>query len=219
VPIILTRYPIVYHATPKVACTSIKLALYELEYGKQFHPQKDDNGVWNHIHNSWQGGTPYFSPAPERERYFKFTVVRDPLERFLSAFANRVIYHGELSAKNLPRLEGELAGLKSNPSLSEFIADLDRYRAASWQIRHHTDPQIYFIGRTLAYYERIFSFAELTKIPEAVRAAVGAQIILPHEQSGGPKLTVADLSESEQQRISEFYAADYLLLSNLYRPA
>jgi hypothetical protein len=217
VPIILTRYPIVYHATPKVACTSIKLALYELEYRKPFQPQQDNNGKWKHIHNSWQGGTPYFSPVPPQVSYFKFAVVRDPLERFLSAFANRVIYHGELSEKNLSRLEGEFSRLKPNPSLSEFIANLDCYRAVSWQIKHHTDLQIDFIGKDLLYYNRIFGFAELTKIPEALKVAIGAQIMLPHEQSGGPKLSAGDLSNSERRRISEFYAEDYLLLEDFYQ--
>jgi hypothetical protein len=145
--------------------------------------------------------------------------VRDPLERFLSAFANRVIYHDELGPKYLCHLKGELVGLRPNPSLSEFIADLDRYRAASWQIRHHTDPQINFIGRDLSYYDQIFDFTELAKIPDALKVVADAQIILPHEQSGGPKLSIADLSNSERRRISEFYAEDYLLFLDFYEPA
>jgi hypothetical protein len=116
-------------------------------------------------------------------------------------------------------LKGELVGLRPNPSLSEFIADLDRYRAASWQIRHHTDPQINFIGRDLLYYDRIFDFTELAKIPETLKAAADAQITLPHEQTGGPKLSTADLSNSERRRISEFYAEDYLLFPDFYEPA
>jgi Sulfotransferase family len=217
VPVILTRYPIAYHATPKVACTSIKLALYELEYGRPFEPRQDGNGRWKHIHNSWQGGTPYFAPVPTPKSYFKFAVVRDPLERFLSAFANRVIYHDELGPKNLCHLKGELVGLRPNPSLSEFIADLDRYRAASWQIRHHTDPQINFIGRDLLYYDRIFDFTELAKIPDALKVAADAQITLPHEQSGGPKLSMAELSKKQLERLSDFYAEDYLLLADFYQ--
>jgi hypothetical protein len=216
VPVVLTRYPIAYYATPKVACTSLKLALYELEHGKPFEARRDGNGRWSHIHNSWQGGTPYFIPIPDPTLYFKFAVVRDPIERFLSAFANRVIYHGELSTKNLGQLSGALAGLKPNPSLSEFINDLDRYRAASWQIRHHTDPQISFIGPELQYYDEIFSFKELAKIPDVLKVAVGAEITLPHEQSGGPKLSAAELSNFEQQRIRNFYREEYRLFHDFF---
>jgi hypothetical protein len=219
VPVVLTRYPIVYHATPKVACTSIKLALYELEYQRCFQPYQDDNGRWKHIHNSWQGGTPFFSSVPNPQSYFKFAVVRDPLERFLSAFANRVVHHHELSEKQLASLKGEWARLKPNPSLSEFIADLDSYRAVSWQIRHHTDPQINFIGEELAYYDEVFAFADLHKIPEVLKAVIGVQIILPHEQGGGPKFSSADLNGQERQRIFEFYATDYRLLRNFYQSA
>ena len=218
-PIVLARYPIVYHATPKVACTSIKLALYELEHGKQFEPHRDKSGAVKYIHACWQDGTPYFVPASTRRSYFKFAVVRDPIERFLSAFANRVIYYGELSEKYLQRLKGELVGLKPNPTLSEFISDFVRYRAASWHIRHHTDPQMHFIGKQLSYYDRIFRFAELAKIPDALHAAVGARITLPHEQSGGPRISVSELRVDERRRISEFYADDYRLLADFYYPS
>jgi Sulfotransferase family len=217
-PIVLSCYPIVYHATPKVACTSIKLALYELEHGRPFEPWRDKSGTFKYIHDCWQDGTPYFAPAPTPQSYFKFAVVRDPIERFLSAFANRVVYHGELSEKYLQRLEGELVGLKPNPSLSEFISDFARYRAASWHVRHHTDPQIHFIGKELSYYDRIFCFAELAKIPDALHAAVGVRITLPHEQSGGPKISVGELRIDELRRISEFYADDYRLLADFYQP-
>jgi hypothetical protein len=218
VPIVLKRYPIAYHATPKVACTSIKLALYTLEHGKPFESWRDKNGTMRYIHDCWQDGTPYFAPAPSAESYFKFAVVRDPLERLLSAFANRVVYHGELSETYLRCLKGESAGLKPNPSLREFIGDFDRYRQASWHVRHHTDPQIRFIGTELSYYNRIFSFSELGEIPDALQTAVGVRIALPHEQRGGPKLAVAELSKDERRKIVEFYREDYNLLTGFYQP-
>jgi sulfotransferase famil protein len=217
VPIVLKRYPITYHATPKVACTSIKLALYELEHGEEFSPWRDKNGTWKYIHDCWQDGTPYFTPVSMSGSYFKFAVVRDPFERFLSAFSNRVIYHGELGERYIK--QGEFEGLKPNPSLSEFIRDFDRYRAASWHIRHHTDPQIYFLGKELSYYDRVFRFTELHEIAGALKTAVGAEITLPHEQTGGPKLSAAELSTNERRRIAEFYAKDYLLFGDIYKPA
>jgi hypothetical protein len=217
-PVVLKRYPIAYHATPKVACTSIKLALYHLEYGKEFERWRDENGTVRHIHNSWQG-TPRFTLLSTPESYYKFAVVRDPLERFLSAFANRVIQYRELAEENLHDLKGDLAGLKPNPSLSEFIAGLDRYRSASAPIRHHTDPQTFFLGRNLSYYNRIFRFTELDQIADTLKDAVGAQIMLPHEQRGGLKISEADLSTNERRRISEFYSEDYLLFVDFYKPA
>jgi hypothetical protein len=143
--------------------------------------------------------------------------VRDPIERFLSAFANRVVYHRELGEGYLQRLEGELVGLKPNPSLREFISDFARYRAASWHVRHHTDPQIHFIGKQLSYYDRIFAFGELSNIPDALQGAVGARITLPHEQTGGPKISASELSIDERRRISEFYMDDYRLLADFYQ--
>jgi hypothetical protein len=91
------------------------------------------------------------------------------------------------------------------------------YRQASATIKHHTDPQFYSIGKNLSYYDRIFRFTELAEIAHTLKAAVGAEITLPKEQSEGPKLSVADLSKDERRRISEFYAEDYLLLNDFYR--
>jgi hypothetical protein len=215
VPVVLRRYPIAYYPTPKVACTSIKLALYELEYEIQFETRQAEDGTWVEIHGSWQG-TPSFSPVAQPESYYKFAVVRDPLQRFLSAYANRVVHHGELAEKHLCGLAGELIGLRPNPSLSEFIDRLDLYRRASESIRHHTDPQIYFLGKNLSYYNKIFCFSELSEIVDALRAAVGAEIKLLNEQSGGPKLSRKNLNKEEQRKIVEFYAEDYLLLRDFY---
>lgn len=192
-PIVLKRYPVAYHPTPKVACTSIKLALYELEFGRPFQGSRGEDGALQHIHNSWEG-TPRFVPVSTPESYYNFAVVRDPVERFLSAFANRVIQYRELGEEKLCDLKGDLAGLKPNPSLSEFISEFDLYRSASAPIRHHTDPQNFFIGRTLSYYSRIFRFTELNQIGDALRDAVGAHITLPHEQRGGLKISETELS-------------------------
>jgi len=215
VPIILSRYPVAYHPTPKVACSSIKLALYELEHGRQFELSRDENGTFIYIHDSWR--TEYFSPISVQDSYYKFAVVRHPIERFLSAFANRVVYFKELDEKHLHGLKGELEGLKPSPSLSEFISELHSYRRASPSIRHHTDPQSLFIGNNLAYYDRIFCFKELGEIANSLKDAVGAQITLPHEQTGGPKLSMTELSKKQLERLSDFYAEDYLLLADFYQ--
>jgi hypothetical protein len=213
-PVVLQRYPIAYYATPKVACTSIKLALYHLEHGKPFERWRDQNGTVRHIHNSWEG-SPKFTLLSTPHPYYKFSVVRDPLERFLSAFANRVIQYRELDEPIIQSLDGDLGGLQPNPSLSEFISKLELYRAASAPIRHHTDPQSFFIGKDLSYYDRVFRFNELDLIVGELKDAVGAQITLPHEQRGGLRISAAELSGNERRRILDFYAEDYFLLNEI----
>lgn len=216
-PIVLKRYPIAYYPTPKVACTSIKLALYEVECGTRFERLPAEDGTLTDIHNSWRV-TNAFTPVHTPESYYKFAIVRDPLERFLSAFANRVIEYRELDETHLRNLEGDLARLTPNPSLSDFIARLDLYRAASAPICHHTDPQSLFIGGTLSYYNRVFRFCELDHIAPALKDAVGASLTLPHEQRGGLKIPLAELSIEERRIMSQFYAEDYRLLEDFYKP-
>src|SRR5688572_19872202 len=101
-PLKLTRYPIAYYGTPKVACTSLKMAMYQFEFGKPWISYQDAAGKWWHIHNSWELDEPSrFVEIAGRNEFFKFAVIRSPLDRFLSAYSNRVLHHRELSKNHL----------------------------------------------------------------------------------------------------------------------
>src|SRR5687768_11430910 len=98
--IVLEQLGLAYYPTPKVASTSLKMALYELTHGERWVNYKDETGFWWHIHNGWfrEEPTP-FAVVPNGKALFKFAAIRDPIARFLSAFGNRVHFHKELSAE------------------------------------------------------------------------------------------------------------------------
>jgi hypothetical protein len=210
--LVLEKYPIAYVFTPKVGSTSIKHALYQLEHGRPWEKGTLRNGRPIYVH-SWRGIDPR-RPIERLEGYFRFCVVRDPIERLLSAYSNRVW------RRSLPSLDSEAAvakGLTQRPDLSFFIANLEAYRQHSRAIRRHTIPQIGCIGTDLSVYDRVFRLDELHLLPDVIERATGARIELEHHQrSSRPRN--ATLSPTEIGKLTEFYRKDYEVLAAFFQP-
>ena len=54
------------------------------------------------------------------DEFWKITVIRDPVKRFLSAYSNRVRFHRALGRKRITEEQVKL-GAKPNPTLEEFV--------------------------------------------------------------------------------------------------
>lgn len=206
--------------SPKSACTSIKTALFQLENGFEFRDFLIC-GQSRNIHD------PAFYPAMDYatvERLIarndlspdalaKFTVVRQPVDRLLSAYSNRVVHYGDIEADLSRNEEARTAldakGLPVLPDLSTFIRHLVDYRAASRLIRLHTQPQNYFIGRDPDFYTGIFGMKALRDFEKAVSDHAGMEFRLPHLQTGGEKISPSVLSGDEVRMMEKFYRADF----------
>lgn len=220
-PIILTKAPIAYYGSPKVACTSIKLALYELEHGVPWVDYKDASGNWHYIHGggTWFPAEPtVFTRLPDPDRWFKFAVIRDPIDRLLSAYGNRVVHYGELSAEKMDAAVVKELDLKADPDLPTFLERLDDYRRASKSIRYHTDLQSFFIGTDLAYFDKVYKMSEIAILPSDLFKRTGFPVKLLHSQQGGPRFRVDDLTARQKDRLIETYQKDYDMLGHYYSP-
>jgi hypothetical protein len=217
-PIVLSKFAIAYYPTPKVASTSIKMVLYEIEHGTRWVNYQDDGGQWWHIHNAWMKDEPTpFHVLPDDASLFKFAVIRDPIERFLSAFGNRVHHHQELSERILSASPDTASlGLLPNPDLETFIERLDDYCAVSVSIHHHVRPQTDFIGTSLDYFDEIYKFTEITRIAENLSEIVDHAVDMPHEQQKGLKLDPANVSSQHIETLTSFYKQDYDVFGHLY---
>lgn len=205
----IEKYKLFYVAVPKVACTSIKTALFKLQNGFDF---QDFITNWRYIHihhPSVYPSMPFVDLNKENlDGYFKVALVRDPVERFLSAYSNRVGHYRELSAERI----GEAAtaqGLRPDPDLHEFIEHLDAYRAVSPSILHHTDPMWVFLGEDPAFYDRIFNLRYIDAFAKTISEMTGTEFTIPRLQTQGEKISVDTLSPAEKRKIEDFYARDY----------
>ena len=217
-PVILKQYNIAYFPVPKVACSSIKHLLFFLEHGKNFEKYVDGAGRKHNIHNSvyptlntweddWVGAA----------NMHRIAVVRDPVDRFISAYRSRVVHFNELSEASIDAAKAALLGLTPDPSLDQFIDNLDLYRVLSGSIKHHTDPQSFFLGHTLEYFDRVYKFEELHELESDLRERARVQVALPHLVKG-PIGEKPSISAKRVRKIIEFYSGDYALVKGYYSP-
>ncbi len=206
--VILDTHALFYAAVPKVACTALKEALFALENGFPFRGYRI-NGQPRHIHNS---GYPTLLrgryPEARIAGYHRVAFVRDPVRRFLSAYANRVVALKELTrAKAGPALAAR--GLPETPSLAQFIDRFEAYADASASIAHHTRPMVEFLGDDPDYFARLYRLDEMARFIDDIAARTGHQLQVAHRQTGGPKIAPDTLSTAQRRKIEAHYASDY----------
>lgn len=212
--IYLAPWSIGYQPIPKVACTSIKESLFRAMVGLPFSAALSEGA--DHIHRYFDLRTRDVSAAA-----FRFTVVRDPIKRFLSAFSNRVLHHKELSKDYVERLRLDppldLASFVFDPDLARFVDQFESYRRIP-TIDHHFRP-ISEISAPLTAFDKVYPFEALNDLMTDLQQRTGVSMSLPHSQRGGPKLQVKDLSARVFNKLVDIFAADYAMLDGLYSPA
>lgn len=198
-----------YFPLPKVACSSIKTALYEFHQARKFDNTNYDG---RHVHDYWLSN---MSPIEQFER--TVIVVRDPIERFLSAYASRVLDHGELNRAVIERESSWL--VKSvphfKPTLSQFVAHLDVYLQVP-SIEHHCQPLSKWVNNTLESFTDVIPISEMEKVQTLLCEVSQAEIRIPRNHVGKNKVLLGHLSRDELKRLIQFYQCDYELLVPWY---
>lgn len=217
-PVIVEKYGIAYFPVPKVACSSVKHLLFFLEHGRHFEKYVDSSGRKHNIHNTvyptLNQSDDNWSAAAHMHR---IAVVRDPMERFISAYRSRVVHFEELSQSCIDMRKAAELGITPDPELDEFVDNLDLYRVLSGSIKHHTDPQTSFLGHTLDYFNKVYKFEDLAVLESDLSARTQIPVVLSHMVKG-PEGKMPSISAKRVRKIVEFYSGDYALLKGLYSP-
>ncbi|MEP5418792.1 MAG: sulfotransferase family 2 domain-containing protein [Lentilitoribacter sp.] len=206
--ILLKTKGILFVPAAKIACTSIKKFFFHIENGREFEPMTI-NGNKINAHKLYKSGMlARILPAAELEKLYRVTLVRDPIKRFLSAYSNRVNFHKELSVKkageNLKNLD-----LQPDPDIHLFIERFDEYKKANRSINRHTMPLVEFLGADPGYYNKIYCISEIEDFRQDIVQRVGMDLKMPYAQTGGKKVDINTLSESEIDKIRQLYKEDY----------
>lgn len=212
--VILDQHRLAYFSVPKIACTSIKQFFFEVENGFPFRRFRMSGRGFN-IHLCYPGCRFDAWDMARIEGYLKIAVLRDPVQRALSCYSNRVLFHNELDHLELSA-EDQKAGLTQRPDLDRFFTHFDRYRALSDSIRHHSNPMSVQLGDDPGFFDHLFAISDLDRFVQLVRDRVGQAPELGRFQTGGPKFTPDDLSPRHRAALRAFYDEDYRAFSDWF---
>ena len=221
--IVSERYRCIYSVVPKAACTNWTMLFRQLEG----LPNAADPAP---IHDHAANGLRYLShdEAMSRldlDRYFKFTVVRDPRSRFVSAFINKLdpSYAPlrpewiEFAAIVLESL-GVAGGVEDRTgallSPAELLAFMDRF-GTEW-VGDHFELQSVITAIDRFPFDFVGQFEQLGSAFETVRNAVGFREGFPSRSdvrfaaTGASERWAEYLSDSDVAAIGRRYAADFV---------
>lgn len=130
----------------------------------------------------------------EMRNALKFCIVRDPVERFVSAYKDRVLrYRGD--------------ELKRFPTIQNLLKDL----SAAQEFRslfHHLKPMTCFYGEDTSLFDRVFSFSRLDELRVFLEQEYDVRLPHLHLQSSS-RIVVPQLSLKEVDFLREVYREDY----------
>lgn len=195
------KLKLTYYPVPKNGNTSIRNLLYQIERGMPFQQPYELALL--------MGPAPEFIPVyiPGFDRV---AVVRDPVQRFISAYRNRVLHYHEISRERMRRRGGAEA-LPERPTITQFIKNLEEYRKI-WPIAQHTHPQTYFLGKDPGFFQRIFRLEKMHELEAYFSERLGRPVSLPRLRTEGPPAEQISLSASDVDDLKKFYEEDYRFL-------
>ena len=124
---------------------------------------------------------------------YKSCIIREPLERFVSAYKNRVLFHKD---KNF-----------YEHSVSEVIEKLENGNIEN----KHFLPQSFFLGNDLSYFDIVGNLSKIKSFEEKINNFFGQKKIFPKLQVGGKEYELS-LSNEEKIKIRKIYEKDYELV-------
>ncbi|MFV1876246.1 sulfotransferase family 2 domain-containing protein [Nioella sp.] len=216
----ISRSNLIYFPVPKVACTSLKLFVYEVEFGEPFQAHVLGSRKI-HIHNwrkDYESCSFFNTKSPGYSEGRFMAVIRDPVKRFLSAYSNRVLYHGELSETKVNIEAARVLGVQLVPPVDEFILNIEKYTILSPSIKHHISPAATFLGHDMSFFYHVIPIEETQIFKGLVNDACGTSVEMPRAQQGGKKVRFSDLSREAKTKLLEYCAGDYALLRDYYSP-
>ena len=129
-----------------------------------------------------------------RHADIRFCVVREPVERFVSAVA--FIFYRDGNHKKGIQLQDYLE------------KTLEKMTGGSGFSDDHLTRQIRFIGRDPSYYTHIFRMGEWKRLEACLSEWLGTSVKMPHVSASRGKEKIS-LTPALRQRVEAFYAEDY----------
>ena len=200
----MPRAGLAFISIPKNASTTVRAMIYAARKGRlpNFNPDRPLK-----IHQLVTPDPVVFDLSRYR-RLTTFAIVREPVRRFVSAFRNRILHHGDGVKR------GELA--EEFLDINHFALNLEDAVWRSDSVAHHFSPQVMQMGGTPEGVDRIFRIDQLDQVAALMSQGFGRRIEPILTQRGGPKMTDDALSPAARRFLESYYAADYEALADYF---
>lgn len=220
------KYKLLYVATPKVACTSLKWwfanlvecsdALTKITTSLESAPDLI-------IHDSFHIVAPYVSGLLPSElsdsitdtNYFRFAVVRNPYKRIFSAWQSKLVLR-EIQSKAYQKCDFLNSPLENKidiaRSFEKFLEYLSYYEAPNYIDKHWT-PQVNLLRPDLISYTHLTQIENLQDLRSALQKHLGPGVPDPFSYRRSNESLIPYMSELITDRAAELiqslYADDF----------
>ena len=203
-----------YAPIQKVACSSIKASLVDHFCSSQKIRRPEPKHKFVHKYFWSQPQFWMTLDALAKSDLFKFCVVRDPVDRFISGYRNRIFDNEDLIAGQTKEMNGE--ELPKFPDIDFFALHLAEYCAANERIDWHFRPQAQIIGEPAAF-DRIYDISEIDVLYSDLKERCGVELNR-HRRNVSRAPEPTHLSPAAKKAVTEFYRADYDAFAAVIRP-
>lgn len=218
----IERHALAFVYIPKVACTSWKLFFYQYLYGglpaglaySQVHDAEKLPLPYVSILNSTQYATYQHAVANHGATFF--SVIRDPIQRVLSAFLDKILYHTNtrsfFSECVIPEIfaHHSLSNVKK-PTFLQFLQWLTESESSHVDNDHWRPMTRILAGFPESTKCELWPMTKMHLAVDAVNQHLGSSIVFPSRESLGPRT-----STRSDQLISHFFCSDSRRLFESY---
>lgn len=205
--IICDKHKIIYFSVPKIAHSSLMEMMHVLDTGSKFPHQR--RNIYS-VYHSKNFAT--YRLTPRQKKYFKFCVVRDPVQKFISCYNHRIVDEKRHYKNNSDHRQDHILynqmNFKKCPSIEDVLDNFQNYRRNK-DIEWHMRPQHKFLGKNSNFFDRVYNISEINNrlIPD-LESITKKKITLTKENRGKVKKKY-QLTEKETQKIKSIYKYDY----------
>ena len=138
---------------------------------------------------------PNYNPFSKIDVDEKCCIVRDPIERFISSYKNRILFHKDSGFKN--------------HNIDEIIEKLENNMFEN----KHFLPQTYWLGNNLKFFTIVANVKNLKSFVDGVNNFFQNKIEFPKIQIGGNKERIK-LNQNQIKKLKKIYLSDYELIGD-----
>lgn len=194
--LILDGAKVVCSPIPKSASTSLKRLFNQLE------PDSDSVRAHQRFGGERLRSDRLRLAELDLNDFYRFAVVRDDLDRFVS-YHRRNVMQSESLVRAGHGLDSYL-GLSTRPSLDALATKLAHYQYVFLDARHHTLPTRAYLHEDLDFYDDVFTIAEIDALAERLGTHTGTPLEIAHKLRSADD-TPVELSAESAAALTNYF--------------